>query len=90
VLRIPLAKISSPEPSGRMRMMLAKRGSSSRQLLQGAPTGTYNIPSGPKRMTFQPWRVLPGKESLTTAGAGASSSRLSMSSKRMTRFTSAT
>ena len=48
-------------------------------MLHGAPTGTYSMPSGPKRMNFQPWALSVGKASLTTSGCGGSSSRPSIS-----------
>ena len=34
--------------------MSAYRSGSGSQTLQGAPTGTYSNPSGPKAMRFQP------------------------------------
>ena len=53
-LRTPLAKISTPVPSGFILVMVANIESLESQTLHGAPTGTYNLPSGPKAMNFHP------------------------------------
>ena len=67
-------------------------GSSRAHTLHGAPTGTYNFPSGPKRRYFQPWCASPGKSSRTTAGSIGRVSAVTPStpSRRRTREISAT
>ena len=51
-------------------MIVAKTESFSSQILQGAPTGTYNFPSGPKAINFQPWCVLLGYWSVIKTAVG--------------------
>ena len=47
-LRSPEAKSSPLEPSGRYRMIAARRESLSRQMLHEEPMETYSRPSEPK------------------------------------------
>ena len=65
-----------------MRPIIANRSRSLRQTLQGAPWGTYSLPSGPKAMNFQPCCLSVGNVSITTAGLGGSFRWASIASKR--------
>ena len=59
-------------------------------MLQGAPTGTYSLPSGPNAMNFQPWWVSVGSLSVTTTGLGGSARCCSMSGYFRIRLTADT
>src|SRR5580704_273940 len=68
-LRTPVAYASIPDPSARIRKMLATRLSVDSQTLHGAPTPTYNHPSGPKPVNLHSCCLVKGRSVLTTTGA---------------------
>ena len=53
-------------------------------MLQGAPKGTYSLPSGPKATYFQLWCCSGGRLKALVMSTGATLGLLAMSSKRST------